>query len=150
MLTFGRIRAQSTSETQVFDGEKQSHLLSITSPLWFWQRLRLVVHLRGKFLSFLCCGTSCFKNDFTSQSRKEPVLYFNQYSRISSGIMAGQTPWRPISLPPAIASVISSIVMSMIHLDVLLLLHCWLNLVHFHCYVDVSLSQHVLRFSVLL
>ena len=30
-------------------------------------------------LSFLCCGTSCFKNDFSSQCQKEPVSYFNQY-----------------------------------------------------------------------
>jgi len=37
---------------------------------------------------------------------------------------------------------------SMIDLDVLLLLHCWLNLVYFHRYVDLSLS-HILRFSVL-
>jgi len=37
----------------------------------------------------------------------------------------------------------------MIHLDVLLLLHSWLNDVYFHRYVDLSLSEHVLRFSVL-
>jgi len=36
----------------------------------------------------------------------------------------------------------------MIHLDVLLLLHCW-HEVYSHRYVDLSLSQHVLRFSVL-
>jgi len=37
----------------------------------------------------------------------------------------------------------------MILLDVLLL-HLWLNQVYFHRYVDLSLSQHVLRFPVLL
>jgi len=37
----------------------------------------------------------------------------------------------------------------MILLDVLLLLHRWLNWMYFHGYVDLSLSQHVLRFSVL-
>jgi len=57
MRTFSRIRAhQSTSETfnltHVCEGEKQSQLLSITSPLWFWRRIRLVVHFRYKFLLF--------------------------------------------------------------------------------------------------
>jgi len=38
----------------------------------------------------------------------------------------------------------------MIHLDVLILLQCWLNLVYSHTYVDLSMSQHILRFSVIL
>ena len=59
--------------TQVCEGEKQSQFLSITSLLWFWRRIRLVVHFRDKFLSFLCCGTSCFKNDFSSQCQKETI-----------------------------------------------------------------------------
>jgi len=37
----------------------------------------------------------------------------------------------------------------MMPLDVLLLLHCWLNYVYFHPYVDLSLLEHVRRFSVL-
>jgi len=40
MHTFSRIRAhQSTMKhlTQVCEGEKQSQLLSTTSPLWFWR-----------------------------------------------------------------------------------------------------------------
>ena len=37
---------------------------------------------RDKFLCFLCCGTSCFKNDFSSQCQKEPFSYFNRYYRI--------------------------------------------------------------------
>jgi len=37
----------------------------------------------------------------------------------------------------------------MIHLEVLLLLHSWLNWVYFHRYVDLSLSEYFLRFSVL-
>jgi len=65
MRRLSRIRAhQSTNETQVCEGQKQSQLLSTTSPLWFWRRIRLVVHILDKFLYFLCCGTSCFKNDF--------------------------------------------------------------------------------------
>jgi len=40
------------------------------------------------------------------------------------GILAGQRAERPILLPPVIASAISFIVFSLIHLDVLLLLHC--------------------------
>jgi len=56
MRTFNRIHThQSTSET--FNTSlwrtKTSKLLSITSPLWFWQRIRLVVHFHVKFLSFL-------------------------------------------------------------------------------------------------
>jgi len=35
-------------------------------------------------------------------------------------------------------------------LDILLLLHRWLNQVYSHRYVDLTLSQHVPRFSVLL
>ena len=77
--------------TQVCAGEKQSHLLSSTSPLWFWRRIRLVVHFRDKFLSFLCCETSDLKNGFSSQCQKEPVSFFNQYFRIFSGILAGQS-----------------------------------------------------------
>jgi len=56
--------------TQACEGEKQSQLLSITSPLWFWRRLKLVIHFCDKFLSFLCCGISCFKNNFSSQCQK--------------------------------------------------------------------------------
>jgi len=81
--SFSRIRVhQSTSETQVCEGQNQSQLLSTTSPLWLWRRIRLVAHIRDKFLSFLRCETSCFKNDFSSQFQKEPVSYFNQYCRI--------------------------------------------------------------------
>jgi len=67
-----------------------------------------------------------------------------------SSLLAGQRAQRPISFPSAIASAISSIVFSMIHLDILLLLHHWLSWIYFHRYVDLRLSQHVLRFSVLL
>jgi len=70
----------------------------MTSALWFWRRIRLVVHFRDEFLSFLCCGTPCFKNNFS---------FFNQYSRIFSGTLDDQ---RPISLLTVIASANSSIV----------------------------------------
>jgi len=51
-----------------------------------------------------------FQNYFSSQCQKEPFSYFNQYSHIFSGILAGQRAQRAISLPPVIASAISSIV----------------------------------------
>jgi len=72
MRTFRRIRAhQSTSETfkTSLRREKQSQLLSTTAPLLFWRRIRLVVHIRVKFLFFLFYGTSCFKL-FSSQCQK--------------------------------------------------------------------------------
>jgi len=80
MRTFSRIRAhQSTSETfrltQVCEGEKQSQLPSTTSPLWCWRQIKLVIHFREKFLSLLRYGTSCSRNDFSSQCQKEPVSY---------------------------------------------------------------------------
>jgi len=54
MRSFSRIPVhQSTSETQVCEGQKQSQLLSTTLPLWFWRRIRLVVHIRDKFLFFV-------------------------------------------------------------------------------------------------
>ena len=54
MRAFSRIREhQSTSEIQVCEGQKQSQLLSTTLPLWFWRRIRLVVHIRDKFPSFV-------------------------------------------------------------------------------------------------
>jgi len=59
MRTFSRIRAhQFTSETinTSLWRKKQSQLLSSTSPVWYWRRIRLV-HFRDMFLSFLCCGT---------------------------------------------------------------------------------------------
>jgi len=34
------------------EGEIQSQLLSTTSSLWFWRRIRFVVHFRDEFLSF--------------------------------------------------------------------------------------------------
>ena len=137
--------------THVCEGEKQSQFLSTTSQLCFRRRIGLVVHFCDMFLSFLCCSTTCFKNEFSSQSQKKLVSHFNQYSRIYAGILAGQRAQRPISLPPVKTSAISSMLyFSIIHLDLLLRLHCWLNEVYIHRYVDLSLSQHVLRFSVLL
>jgi len=66
--------------------------------LWFWRSIKFVVHFRDEFLSFLCCGTPCLKNNFS---------FFNQYTRIFSCILDDQ---RAISLPPVIASDNSSIV----------------------------------------
>jgi len=74
----------------------------------------IVVLARNKtcetFLSFLCFGTSCIKNAFSTQWQKEPVSYLNEYSRILFGILAGLTARRPQSLLRVIASVVSSIV----------------------------------------
>jgi len=148
VVVSAHISLQVKHLTQVCAGEKQSQLLSTTAPLWFWLRIRLVIHFRDKFLSFLCCGTSCFKNDFSSPCQKEPVSYFNQYSRIFPGILTGRRAQRPISLPPVIASAISSIVFfddtSWRSCATALLV----KLGHFQRYVDLSLSQHVLCFSV--
>jgi len=110
LVVSAHISLQVKYLTQVCEGKKQSQLLSTTSPLWFWRRIRLVAHFRDVFLSFLCRGTSCLKNAFSSQCQKEPVSYFNQYFRIFSGILAGQTAQRPTSLHPVIASATSSIV----------------------------------------
>ena len=33
------------------------------------------VHFRDEFLSFLCCGTSWFKNNFSSQCQRESVSF---------------------------------------------------------------------------
>ena len=109
LVESAHINLQVKHLTQACEGEKQSQLLSTTSLLWFWRRIRLVVHFRDKFLSFMCCGT-CFKNDFSLQCQKEPVWYFNQYSRIFPAILAGQRAERPISLPLVIALATSSVV----------------------------------------
>jgi len=82
------ISLQVKQQTQVCEGEKQSQLLSATSLLWFWRRIRLVAHLRDEFLSFLCCGTSWFERSFSSQCQREPASFFNKYFCISSGILA--------------------------------------------------------------
>ena len=127
----GRIRAhQSISET--FNTSLWRRKTKPASVNYFAIKVlatnqTYAVHFRDKFLSFPCCVTSCLKYDFSSQCQKGPVSYFNQCSRIFSGILAGQRAQKPISLPPVIASAISSIVFSMIHLDVLLLLPYWLN-----------------------
>ena len=74
LVVSAHISLQVKHSTQVCEGEKQSQLLSATSPLWFWPPIRLVVHFRDKFLSFLCCGILCFKNDFSSHFRVSLVV----------------------------------------------------------------------------
>jgi len=70
LVIFAHKSLQVKHLTQVCEGEKQSQLLPITLPLWFWRRIRLVVHFRYKFLSFLCCETSCFKMTFHHNVKK--------------------------------------------------------------------------------
>ena len=72
LVVSAHISQQVKHLTQVCEREKQSQRLSATSPLWFWQRIRfvVVVHFRDEFLSFLCFGTSCFRNVFSSQCQK--------------------------------------------------------------------------------
>ena len=98
--TFSIRTHQSTHETinTTLCRRKTKQLLSTISALWFWRRIRFVVHFRDEFLSFLCCRISCFKNNF---------WFFNQYSRVFSGILDDQ---RPTYLPPVIALDNSSIV----------------------------------------
>jgi len=52
LVVSAQISLQEKHLTQVY-GKKQSQLLSTTSPLWFWRRIRHVIHFRDKFLSFL-------------------------------------------------------------------------------------------------
>ena len=57
MRTFSRVGAHQPTVKHLYcEGGKQIQLLSTTSPLYFWQRRRLVVHFRDKCLSRLCCG----------------------------------------------------------------------------------------------
>jgi len=101
MRILNHIRAhQSTSET--FNTSLWRRKTKPASVNYFWY---ISV---GSFC--LSCVVECCKNDFSSQSQKEPVSYFNQYSRIFSGTLASQKAQRPISLPPVIASAISSFV----------------------------------------
>jgi len=96
MRSFSRIGAhQSTSET--FNTSLWRRKSKPASDNYF---AIVVLHFRDKFLSFLCCETSCFKNDFSSPRQREPVSYFNQYSRIFSSILPGQRAQRPISFIP--------------------------------------------------
>jgi len=135
LVVSAHISLQVKHLTQVCEGEKQSQLLSTTLPLWFY--------FRDKFLSFMCCGTSCFKNHFSSQCQKESVSYSNQYCRIFSSIYwpAREPRGRYCCLQwqrqPSHLSWFS-----MIHLDVLLLQHSWLNNVYFHRYVDLKANLH--------
>ena len=132
MRTFSRIRehqsTRKTFNTRLWR-KKQSQLLSTTSPLWFWQRIKLVVRFCDK--SFLCYGTSCFKNDFSSQCQKEHISI---NVPAFSGILAGQRAQRPISLPHVIASTISSIVF-------------WLYISTFFCYCTASWTRSVFIFT---
>jgi len=75
LVVSAQISLQVKHLTQVCQGEKQSQHLSTTSPLWLWRRLRLVVHFRYTFLSFLCCGISCFKNDFITMSKRTCFIF---------------------------------------------------------------------------
>jgi len=52
LVVSAHISLQVKYLTQVCEGEKQSPLLSTTSPLWFWRRIRLVVHFRENFCLF--------------------------------------------------------------------------------------------------
>jgi len=110
LVVSAHISLQVKHLTQACEGGKQSQLLSTTSPLWFWRRTKLVVHFRDKFLSFLCCGTSRLKNDFHHNIKKNLLHISTNIPAFFSGILAGQRTQRPISLPPLIASAISSIV----------------------------------------
>jgi len=90
------------------------------------------------------------KKLFWLQCQKETVSYFNQSSRIFSGTLTGQRDRRPISLPPVIASAMSSIVFFddaswCSSATALLALGLFSSLRR----STVSLSQHVLRYSVL-
>jgi len=111
LRTFSRIRdisLQVKHLTQVLEGGKQSQLLLTTSSLWFWRRIRLVVHFRDKFLSFCVVEHHVLKMTF-HHSVKKNLFHISTNIPTFSGILAGQRAQRPISLPPVIASAMSSI-----------------------------------------
>ena len=83
-----------------------SQLLSTTSPLWFWRRIKLAVHFHDEFLSFLCCEKNG-QNNFSSQYHREPVIFQPIFLHFS-GILPDS---RPIWLLPVIAPAILSIVL---------------------------------------
>ena len=110
LVVSAHVSLQVLRLTHVCEGEKQSQLLSTTSPRWFWRMAanKTVVHSRNMFLSILRCGTSYFKKwFFITVSKRTCYPYFNKYSLIFSGILASQRTRNPMSLPPMVTSVIS-------------------------------------------
>ena len=114
LVVSAHISPQVKNLTQVCEGEKQSQLLSNISPLCFWRQIKLVVHFREKFLSFLCCEVEHHVLKMTFHHNVKKNLF-----HISTNILAffryigwpeGPEVLRPISLPPVIASAISTIV----------------------------------------
>ena len=127
MRTFSRIRAhQSTRET--FNTSLWRRKTKSASVNYF----AIVILATNK-----TCGTFPWQVSVFSMlwnimfwktfhhNVKEPVFYLNQYFHVFSSMFAGQRAQKPITLPPVIASAISCF--AMMHLDVLPLLHCWLN-----------------------
>ena len=102
MRTFSRIRAHhSTSET--FNTSLRKRKTKPASVNYF----AIVVLTTNKTWSTFPWQVSVFSVLWNIVFQK---WLFNQYSRIFSGMLAGQRAQRPISLPPAIASAISPIV----------------------------------------
>jgi len=114
MRTFHRIAHQSTSE--IFNTSLWSRKRKAASVNYF----AIVVLVTNKtcgtfpwqvsvFPVLRLWNTIFWKWLFITMSKKT-VSYFNQYSRIFSGILPGQRAQRPTSLLPVIFSVTSSIV----------------------------------------
>jgi len=82
---YAHISLQVKHLTQVCEGEKQSQFLSNTLPLWFWWRMRLVVHFRDKILSFVLWNIMFQKSLFITMSKRicfifQPIFpHFFQY-----------------------------------------------------------------------
>jgi len=90
LVVSAHISPQVKNLTQVCEGEKQSRLLLNISPLCFWRQIKLVVHFREKFLSFLCCEVEhhVLKMIFITMSKRTCFIFQPIFSHFS-GKLAG-------------------------------------------------------------
>ena len=112
MRTFSRIRSrQSRSETfhTICEGEKQSQLLSTTSPLWFWRQMRLVVHSVKRFC-LLCVGERHLLKMTFHHNVKKNLFHISTNIPAFFRYIGWPVDPETNTLPPVMASAISSIV----------------------------------------
>ena len=124
MRPFSRIRAhQSTSETfhtSLWRRKTKQASVNYFAIVVLATNKTCGTYFRDKFLSFLCCGTSCFNNDFHHNVKKN--LF-----HVSTNILAFVPVYWLARGPRDRYCCLQWSRFSMLHLDVLLLLHCWLN-----------------------
>ena len=92
--------------THLCEGEKQSQLLSTTSPLWILATI--VVHFRDKFVFSMLWNIMFQKWLFITMSKRACFIFQPIFPHFF-GILAGHRAQRPISLPPVAVPAISSI-----------------------------------------